>query len=157
MKRKIVSLFVCAAFVAVALSGLSFVKAGPLLLMHGFVGTTSPADPAAFMSGWMYNYDDLALPVIDVTNVDPADGTNQTTWDRNTEPEWSAWTDGTEAIAIFETLVGVGGWGGTENYTGSTDEILPIAALLEFPDTNLYAIPTIVATLTAPDTIDLTW
>ncbi|MFQ6106558.1 MAG: Ig-like domain-containing protein [Thermoplasmata archaeon] len=164
MKRKIVSLFVCIALAAVALSGLSFVKAGPPLLMYGFVGPVDPppgndpANPSNFMSGWMYNYDDLGLPLINVTNIVPSDSIDPAYWDRNTDPEWSAWTVGTEAIAVFETLVGVGGWGGTENYTGSTNAPLSdAAALLEFPDTNLYAIPTISAVLTPPDTIDLTW
>ena len=165
MRRKIVSLFVCMAFVAVALSGLSFVKAGPPLLMYGFVGPIDPGptipdpnNPANFMSGWMYNYDDLALPLIDVTNIVPSDGSDNATWDRFTDPEWSAWIVGTEAIAIFETLVGVGGWGGAENYTGSTDDIMSDAAGSQgFPDTNLYAIPTIAAVFSTPDTVDLTW
>ena len=152
------------AFAAVALSGLSFVKAGPPLLMHGFVGPIDPGpiipdpnNPSNFMSGWMYNYDDLGLPLIDVTNVVPSNGISPAYWDRHTDPEWSAWTVGTEALAIFETIDGVNGWTGA-NYTGSTDELLDDAStLLEFPDTNLYPIPTIVATLTAPDTIDVTW
>lgn len=159
MKKKLVSLFVCVAFAAVALSGLSFVKAGPPLLMHGFVGPVDagPANPANSMSGWMYNYDDLALPLIDITNVVASDGTDPAYWDRNTDPEWAAWAVGTEAIAIFETIDGVNGWTGA-NYTGSTDDLLSDAmALQEFPDTNIYAIPTINIAFTYPDTIDLTW
>lgn len=164
MKRKIVSLIVCMAFAAVALSGLNFVKADIPLQMWGFVGPVDPfpggdiTNPANWMDGLLYNVDDPSLPLVNISNFVQSDSTDPAYWDHNTEPEWSAWVNQTEAFAVLEAIVGLNGWTGNMNYTGSTNASMSnVSGVQEFPPTSLYPIPTIGGTFTSPDTIDVTW
>ncbi len=160
MKRKIVSLIVCMALAVIALSGLQLTVAESPHVLGGDVGPNDPAptNPANSMSGVIYNVDNLSLPLVNVSTY-PSLGGFPAYWDFNTFPDWDVGWNNTEALTVFETIVGVGGWAGLENHTGSTDETVVenFLSQVDFPATNIYPIPTIAAVFIAPDTISLTW